>query len=90
MADGIHTREDVERLKTCGAKAVLIGESLMREDNIAAKVNELIGFRMSESLKVLIIEDSALDKKVLVGLVKAGGYVVTSERVETVKNLLML
>ena len=40
---GIHTREDVERLKTCGAKAVLIGESMMREDNIAAKVEELIG-----------------------------------------------
>jgi len=40
---GIHTREDVERLRTCGAKAVLIGESLMREGNIAAKVEELIG-----------------------------------------------
>ncbi len=41
---------------------------------------------MSESLKVLIIEDSALDAKVLVGLVKAGGYEVTSERVETSKE----
>ena len=41
---------------------------------------------MSESLKVLIIEDSALDAKVLVGLVKAGGYEVTSERVETGKE----
>ena len=40
---GIHTREDVELLKTCGAKAVLVGESLMREDNIAAKVVELTG-----------------------------------------------
>ena len=40
---GIHTREDVERLKTCGAKAVLIGESLMREDNILEKIEELIG-----------------------------------------------
>ena len=41
---------------------------------------------MSESLKVLIIEDSALDARVLVGLVKAGGYEVTSERVETSKE----
>ena len=38
---------------------------------------------MSESLKVLIIEDSALDAKVLVGLVIAGGYEVASDRVET-------
>ena len=38
---------------------------------------------MSEPLKVLIIEDSALDAKVLVGLIQAGGYQVTSERVET-------
>jgi indole-3-glycerol phosphate synthase len=33
---GIHTRADVERLKKCGAKAVLVGESLM-------KGGELIG-----------------------------------------------
>ena len=41
---------------------------------------------MSEPLKVLIIEDSALDAKVLVGLIQAGGYQVTSERVETGKQ----
>jgi indole-3-glycerol phosphate synthase len=40
---GIHTRADVERLKQCGAKAVLVGESLMRGGDIGAKVRELIG-----------------------------------------------
>jgi indole-3-glycerol phosphate synthase len=39
---GIHTRADVERLKKCGAKAILVGESLMRGD-IQSKVRELIG-----------------------------------------------
>ena len=39
---GIHTRADVERLKKCGAKAILVGESLMRSD-IQSKVRELIG-----------------------------------------------
>ena len=38
---------------------------------------------MSEPLRVLVIEDSALDAKVLVGLLSAGGYEVTSDRVET-------
>jgi indole-3-glycerol phosphate synthase len=40
---GIHSRADVERLTACGARAVLVGESLMREDNIGAKVCELGG-----------------------------------------------
>jgi len=40
---GIHDRADVERLKACGARAVLVGESLMREDDIGAKVRELTG-----------------------------------------------
>lgn len=40
---GIHTRGDVERLARCGAKAILVGESLMRGSNIAAKVRELLG-----------------------------------------------
>ena len=38
---------------------------------------------MSESLHVLIIEDSELDAKVIEGLLKAGGYDVTARRVET-------
>ena len=40
---GIHTRADVERLKKCGAGAILVGESLMRGGDIQAKVRELIG-----------------------------------------------
>ena len=40
---GIHTRADVERLVRCGAKAILVGESLMQNGNIQAKVKELLG-----------------------------------------------
>ncbi len=40
---GIHTRADVERLRKCGAKAILIGESLMRGGDIKSKIRELIG-----------------------------------------------
>jgi indole-3-glycerol phosphate synthase len=40
---GIHTRADVERVARCGAKAVLVGESLMRGGDIPAKVRELLG-----------------------------------------------
>lgn len=39
---GIHTRADVERLTQCGARAILVGESLMREADVGAKVRELI------------------------------------------------
>jgi indole-3-glycerol phosphate synthase len=40
---GIHTRADVERLKKCGAGAILVGESLLREGRIQSKIRELIG-----------------------------------------------
>ena len=40
---GINSRADVERLKKCGAGAILVGESLMKQDDIGAKVRELIG-----------------------------------------------
>ncbi len=40
---GIRSRKDVERLKGCGARAILVGESLMREDDITAKLKELGG-----------------------------------------------
>jgi len=40
---GIHTRADVERLAKCGAQAILVGESLMKQGDIGAKVRELIG-----------------------------------------------
>jgi indole-3-glycerol phosphate synthase len=40
---GIHSRADVERLQKCGAKAILVGESLMKNGDIQTKVRELIG-----------------------------------------------
>ncbi|HUA37181.1 MAG TPA: indole-3-glycerol phosphate synthase TrpC [Candidatus Sulfopaludibacter sp.] len=40
---GIHTRADVERLKQCGASAILVGESLMKGGDIKSKVRELTG-----------------------------------------------
>jgi indole-3-glycerol phosphate synthase len=40
---GIHTRADVERLKNCGADAILVGESLLCDGNIQQKIRELIG-----------------------------------------------
>jgi len=40
---GIHTRADVDRVQACGAGAILVGESLVKQGNIGAKVRELIG-----------------------------------------------
>ncbi|HEY3283326.1 MAG TPA: indole-3-glycerol phosphate synthase TrpC [Armatimonadota bacterium] len=42
---GIHTRADVLRVSRAGAGAVLVGESLMRHLDPAAKVRELLGTR---------------------------------------------
>jgi indole-3-glycerol phosphate synthase len=39
---GIRTRADVQRLAECSAQAILIGESLMRETNVTAKVADLL------------------------------------------------
>ena len=39
---GIHTRADVGRLAKCGAKAILVGESLMKGNDICRKVQELL------------------------------------------------
>ncbi|MBI5491754.1 MAG: indole-3-glycerol phosphate synthase TrpC [Deltaproteobacteria bacterium] len=39
---GISTHQDIVRLKGAGASAFLIGEALMREENIGAKLKELI------------------------------------------------
>lgn len=39
---GINSRADIERLQTAGARAFLIGESLMREDDIGAKLQSLL------------------------------------------------
>ena len=40
---GIHTRADVARLQQCGAGAILVGESLVKQGDIGAKVRELLG-----------------------------------------------
>jgi indole-3-glycerol phosphate synthase len=38
---GIHTSADIKRLAAAGVSAVLVGESLMRSPDIAAKIHEL-------------------------------------------------
>ena len=40
---GINTRADVERLMAAGVDAILVGESLMREEDPGSKVKELLG-----------------------------------------------
>ena len=40
---GIRSRADVARLKACGVRAVLVGESLMRADDVEAATRELVG-----------------------------------------------
>ena len=40
---GIHTPADVERLVRCGAQAILVGESLIRQGHIQTRVKELLG-----------------------------------------------
>jgi len=42
---GIYTRADVERLAKCGAKAILVGESLVRDGGISSKAKELLGLK---------------------------------------------
>ncbi len=40
---GIHSRADVARVQKCGAGAILVGESLVKQGDIGAKVRELLG-----------------------------------------------
>ncbi|MEW6305869.1 MAG: indole-3-glycerol phosphate synthase TrpC [Verrucomicrobiota bacterium] len=40
---GIHTPADVQRLRGCGAQAILVGESLMKHFDIPTKIRELLG-----------------------------------------------
>ena len=40
---GINTRDDVMKLQKAGVDAILVGESLMREQDIGKKVKELLG-----------------------------------------------
>ncbi|MFD1020709.1 indole-3-glycerol phosphate synthase TrpC [Thalassobacillus hwangdonensis] len=39
---GIYTNEDVRRVAEAGAEGILVGESLMRQDNLRRAVNELM------------------------------------------------
>ena len=39
---GIHQRDDILRLQKAGAKAFLVGESLMREPDISRKLKDLL------------------------------------------------
>lgn len=40
---GIKSAEDIDKLLSVGVKGVLIGETLLRADNISAKIEELLG-----------------------------------------------
>ena len=40
---GIFTRDDVARLARAGARAILVGESLMRAPDLVPAVRELVG-----------------------------------------------
>jgi indole-3-glycerol phosphate synthase len=40
---GINTFEDIRKLEAAGVRAVLVGESLMRSDDIAKKIREMFG-----------------------------------------------
>lgn len=46
---GINTSEDVQRLRDYQVNAMLVGEALMRESDIARKIDELLGVRMDSS-----------------------------------------
>jgi indole-3-glycerol phosphate synthase len=40
---GVHTPDDVARLADIGADAMLVGEALVRAEDVGAKVRELVG-----------------------------------------------
>jgi indole-3-glycerol phosphate synthase len=40
---GIHTRDDVVKVQRAGAKAILVGESILKADDMNAKIKELLG-----------------------------------------------
>ena len=49
---GIRTRRDVERLEAAGISAILVGESLLRADNIGLAVDRLLGQASNESAEL--------------------------------------
>jgi indole-3-glycerol phosphate synthase len=57
---GIRTRADVQSLIRCGARAILVGESLMKHGDIRAKVRELIDADEDRSTR---IENAEIRKK---------------------------
>ena len=40
---GIYSRQDLDFVQSCGASAVLVGESLIKQENIEGAVNNLLG-----------------------------------------------
>ena len=40
---GLFSREDLDRVQSAGADAVLVGESLMRQDDVTQALETLIG-----------------------------------------------
>ena len=40
---GIKTRADVERLKAAGVRAILVGETLVRAEDVEAATRSLVG-----------------------------------------------
>ena len=40
---GLYAHEDLERMAKAGAKAFLVGESLMRQDDVTAATRQLLG-----------------------------------------------
>jgi indole-3-glycerol phosphate synthase len=47
---GIKTRADIDRVKSGGARAILVGESLMRSPDIGAAVDALIGMTKNDRI----------------------------------------
>ena len=49
---GIHTPEDVSRLQEAGVHAILVGESLMRQEDIGAAVRTLLRIEGERRMRV--------------------------------------
>ena len=45
---GIHKRDDVLQILKAGAKVMLVGESLIRADDIGKKIQDLRGVTLQE------------------------------------------